>query len=135
MAMLAEMTTFVEAFCRGRGIGNENRLRITLVVEELFTNTVIHGHRGDAQAPVDVTLAMDGHDVMLLYEDSAPPYDPLAAAPVDPFADARDVASRPVGGLGVLLVGQLARDARYAYQAGRNRLWLRVPCSGVGAPR
>ena len=133
--MLAELTAFVEAFCRGRGIGNEHRLRVTLVVEELFTNTVAHGHRGDAEAPVRVSLSMDGDDVTLLYEDSAPPYDPLSAVSVAPLAHAREVGSRPIGGLGVVLVDALARDARYGYEGGRNCLWLRVPCHRGGAAR
>lgn len=127
MAMLAEMTAFVEGFCLERGIGTGDRLRLTLVVEELFTNTVVHGHRGDGDAPVDVSLSNDESGVTLLYEDSAPPFNPLAAAPADPRALANAVESRPVGGLGVLLVDQLVRDARYAYEGGRNRLWLRVP--------
>jgi anti-sigma regulatory factor (Ser/Thr protein kinase) len=125
--MLAEMLAFVERFCRTRGIGDDHRLRVTLVVEELFTNTVAHGHRGGAEAPIRVALAMDGEDVTIVYEDQAPPYDPLRASPVDPLAHSRDVAARPVGGLGVLLVGQLAVDARYAREDGRNRLWLRIP--------
>jgi serine/threonine-protein kinase RsbW len=133
--MLAELTAFVEDFCRESGIGNEHLLRLTLVLEELFTNTVAHGHRGDAEAPIHVSLSMDGDDVTLLYEDSAPPYDPLSAVSVDPLAHAREVGSRPIGGLGVLLVDALARDARYGYEDGRNRLWLRVPCRGAGAAR
>ena len=127
MAMLAEMTAFVESFCQERGIGTGDRLRLTLVVEELFTNTVVHGHRGEAEAMVDVSLSNEEDGVTLLYEDSAPPFNPLAAAPAEPRTLANAVESRPVGGLGVLLVDQLVRDARYAYEDGRNRLWLRVP--------
>jgi serine/threonine-protein kinase RsbW len=134
MAMLAELTAFVEGFCRERGIGNEHRLRVTLVLEELFTNTVAHGHRGDVEVPIDVSLSMDGDDVTLLYQDSAPRYDPLTAASIDPLVHLREVGSRPIGGLGVLLVDALARDARYGHEGGRNCLWLRVPCRGAGAP-
>lgn len=131
MAMLAELTAFVEGFCRERGIGNEHRLRVTLVLEELFTNTVAHGHRGDAEAPIHVSLSRDGDDVTLLYEDSAPPYDPLATGSVDPLAHVGGTGSRPIGGLGVRLVGALVRDARYGYEGNRNRLWLRVPGRGA----
>lgn len=130
MAMLAEMLAFVEHFCRERALDDEHRLRVALVVEELFTNTVAHGHRGDAESPIGVSLAMDGSDVSLCYEDSAPPYDPLNAMPVDSSQHGGDVAARPVGGLGLLLIERLASEARYAYEGGRNRLWIRVPRRG-----
>ena len=95
MTMLAEMTLSVECFWRERGIGTEDRLRLTRIIEDLFTKTVVHDHRGDAEAPIHVSPSMDGDDGALLYEDSAPSFDPLAAVSVDPRAHAREVGSRP----------------------------------------
>jgi serine/threonine-protein kinase RsbW len=128
MAMLAEMIAFVEGFCAEQGIAREDRLRLTLIVEELFTNSVVHGHGGGADAPIQVSLSCDGNEVALTYEDSAPPFDPLGAAAGERLASAGALEARPVGGLGVLLVGQLARESRYAYEGGRNRLSLRLAC-------
>jgi len=132
MAMLAEMIAFVEAFCAQQGIAHEDRLRLTLIVEELFTNSVVHGHGGGADAPIDVSLSCAADEVALTYEDSAPPFNPLELAAGERLAAAGAVEARPVGGLGVLLVGQLARDSRYAYEGGRNRLSLRLPRSHAG---
>jgi len=44
MARLPDAIGFAEDFCRQHGIVHDDRLRLTLVVEELFTNTVEHGH-------------------------------------------------------------------------------------------
>ena len=127
LRLLPETAQFIEAFCHRHGIGTPDALRITLVVEELFTNTVEHGYHGDSDAPIRLSLAMDGEEISLLYEDRAPAFDPLShlpAAAADPDAT---LGSRPVGGLGMLLVSELAHAALYAYEDGCNRLWLKLP--------
>ena len=75
----------VDADRHGGQIGNvahaavddNARWHLVLVVEELFTNTVTHGYRGGADAPVEISLACDRGGVTLLYEDAAPPFNPL----------------------------------------------------------
>ena len=124
MTMLAETAAFVEAFCTRHGVGRDNGLRLTLIVEELFTNTVVHGHGGDCDAPVDVTLSKHAGEVAVLYEDTAPAHDPTAALRSPRPELTADVESRTIGGLGIHLMGQLVRRARYEYADGRNRLWL-----------
>jgi len=114
---------FARAFCERNGIDRNDALRLTLVIEELFTNSIEHGHRAECDAPIRVELAMQEGAVTLFYEDSAPRFDPLAEAsasptPIHPSADG------PIGGLGVHLVRELASSARYAYEDGCNRLWL-----------
>jgi len=130
MPELRELTGFVERFCREHAVDDNARWHLVLVVEELFTNTVTHGYRGGADAPVEISLACERGGVTLLYEDAAPPFNPLDL-PVTAAAAAPE--ARPVGGLGVLLVAQLTRDMRYTYEAGRNRLSLRVPATGLAS--
>jgi anti-sigma regulatory factor (Ser/Thr protein kinase) len=97
-------------------------LRVTLLVEELFTNTVVHGHGADSDAPVRLDCEVAPGRIALLYEDTGPPHDPFAAvASPDPDADAHD---RPVGGLGVLLVSAMARHVEYRRADDRNRISL-----------
>ena len=124
MDCLAEAIAFVEAFCADRGVAGSDSLRLSLAVEELFTNTVTHGHGGDSDAPVRIALRVDPSQVELSYEDSAPPFDPLdhvARPPIDPAAD---VADRPIGQLGIALVVSMAERAGYVRADGCNRVQL-----------
>jgi len=124
MASLVEAIEFVEAFCADRGVAVSDGLRLSLVVEELFTNTVVHGHGGDSDAPVRLGLRADATHLELSYEDSAPPFDPLerlARSPVDPAAG---VGDRPIGQLGIALVVSLAERISYGREDGRNRIVL-----------
>ncbi|MGA8033264.1 MAG: ATP-binding protein [Casimicrobiaceae bacterium] len=129
LEILPETAAFVEAWCSGRGVGSGDVARLVLIVEELVTNTVMHGHDGVADAPgatVALTLIPHPRGIELVYEDLAPPYDPTPrlAAAYAPIDD--EVEDRPIGGLGLRLVGQFAVAARYAYEDGSNRLWLVV---------
>lgn len=127
MSMLPETAAFVEAFCARRAIAREDALRLVLIVEELFTNTVAHGYGRECGAPISIALGTDGGQVTLGYEDAAPPYDPLATLDGSRAGLAHPVESRHVGRLGVHLVDELSASARYAHEDGRNRLWLTVP--------
>ncbi len=128
MTMLAETAAFVEGFCARHGVQRDDRLRLTLIVEELFTNTVVHGHGGSADSAIQIELSRHDGDVNVFYEDSAPAYDVLARMATAAPEVAASIDSRVVGGLGVYLVGQLVCAARYAYDDGKNRVWLTMRC-------
>jgi serine/threonine-protein kinase RsbW len=122
----------VEAFladvCAAARLDRDGSLRVTLLVEELFTNTVTHGHRGDSDAPVSLRCEVEPGRIALLYEDTGPPHDPFAEiADPDPSASVED---RPVGGLGVLLVSAMAREAEYRRIGGCNRISLVIDATG-----
>ena len=108
MECLAEAIAFVESFCDERGVAHADSLRLSLIVEELFTNTVTHGYAGDSDAPVRIALRADASDVELSFEDMAPPFDPLQHVP-PPIVDVEsDSLARPVGQLGIALVVSMA---------------------------
>ncbi|MDH4050530.1 MAG: ATP-binding protein [Rubrivivax sp.] len=124
LVRLADAVAFVDAFCRREGIARTDSLRLTLAVEELFTNTVTHGHGSDCDAPIRLTLRADSARLLLDYADSAPPFDPQEGLASTAGALDADVGERPVGGLGLALVAGLADDMRHAYADGGNRLQL-----------
>jgi len=100
-------------------------LRLTLLVEELFTNTVVHGHGVDTESPVYLGFEIQPRAIALTYEDTARPYDPFARVRVPD--EALGVEDRPVGGLGVALVAAIAERVEYAHVGGKNRISLVIP--------
>jgi serine/threonine-protein kinase RsbW len=122
MERLRALRQFVEAFCTEAGVSEHHCLRLNLVLEELFTNTVRHGHRGDSDAPVWVTLSATPDSLQLTYEDTAPPFNPYGKPP-DTSPDTT-LETRSPGGWGVLLTRKLAASREYAYLYGRNRIRL-----------
>lgn len=121
---LPQVELFLAEVCAAAGFDRAMCLRVTLLVEELFTNTVVHGHGADSDAPVRLDVEVAPGRLRLVYEDTGPPHDPFAAvASPDPDADVQD---RPVGGLGVLLISAMARQVEYRRADDRNRISLVV---------
>ena len=127
LANVPETSRFVEAFCAAHDAGREDALRMTLIVEELFANTIAHGHCGESDASIVVTLHATAAGVELCYEDTAPPFDLSDALERArrPLADG-DAATRPVGGLGLRLIAEYAGSVRHVYEHGRNRISLEL---------
>jgi anti-sigma regulatory factor (Ser/Thr protein kinase) len=122
LSQVGAVRDFVEDFCARQGIERERCLRLNLVLEELFVNTVQHGYRRDCDAPVWMTLGLAPGEVHVNYEDTAPPFNPYAHLPWVPLDTTLEM--RKAGGLGLLLTKELAATRDYGYVFGRNRIRL-----------
>jgi len=122
MASMTEIRAFVESACTIAEIGREDCLKVLLIVEELFTNTVIHGYRGESESPVWMAFEPSEKGFTLRYEDAAPPHNPFGE--YRPTDTAVLLAQQPVGGLGLKLIRSLVSDARYDRQGDRNCIRL-----------
>lgn len=117
-----EVMAFLESFCREAGASHRTCLRLTLVVEELFTNTVRHGYGGDREQPIWLSLNSRADEIELNYEDAAPMYNPFSAPPRS--------GEDQVGGWGVGLIKSMANYARYSRTGERNRICLTLAATG-----
>jgi anti-sigma regulatory factor (Ser/Thr protein kinase) len=124
MRAFEQVKALIDEFAAVAELGSEDRHKLTVIVEELFTNTVSHGHRGDSDALVFITFEEARGELRLIYEDSAPRFDPFAAgnrANLD-----STIEERRVGGLGIFMTIGLTDKADYSYIEGRNRISLRL---------
>ena len=120
MQSLVPATAFVESFCAEQGLDRRVALRLALLLEELLTNTVVHGHGGDCDAPVVLELRADPTSVTLDYADTAAAFDPLARLAEDEAALGAELADRPIGHLGIVLIDRIATQANYERKDGWN---------------
>ena len=117
-----------EAVCARQGVAAGDTLRLVLVLEELFTNTVMHGHRRDCDAPVLIGLQASETHLHLRYADDAPPFDPLHY--LKTAASEADVERERPGGWGLRLVAEMAERFDYAHVGGFNHLTLALRRGG-----
>lgn len=120
MAFAAQMDSRIAAFTpvasalgewlAAAGVPPPARRDIVLILDELFTNIVVHGYHGRSDGWVDLQAAVHGAAVELLLRDQAPPFDPTRA-PM-PRTDA-PLDQRRTGGLGVYFVRRLADQLSY----------------------
>lgn len=128
-SIVPETARFVEGFCERHGIGRQDRLRLSLIVEELVANTILHGHRGETEAPIVIALGACGDGVVLHYEDTAPAFDFAEALASARELPETDFDTRPVGKLGLRLLAHYAGTVRHVHEGGRNRVTLTLRCS------
>ena len=120
----ARIRTFIEETCARAAVRRHDCLRLTLLIEELFINTVVHGHGRDSDAPVQLALTVTPSAIGVEYEDTARPYNPFVS--VYTPGDSDDVDQRPVGGLGITLITTMAEEVGYVRQEGRNQIRFRL---------
>lgn len=128
MDALGRVMALVEEVGGAAEFDRHDCLRLTLVIEELFTNTVLHGHGGDSEAPIRIAFDVERGRVTLTYEDTGPHFDPFASAAHgtdEPTVSEEDAP----GGLGLVLVARMATDLDYTRAEGRNRISLAVIAS------
>lgn len=128
MDALGRVMALVEEIGAAAEFERHDCLRLTLVIEELFTNTVMHGHGGDSEAPIQIAFDVERGRVTLTYEDTGPDFDPFASAAQGTDAPTASEEHAP-GGLGLVLVARLASDLDYTRAEGRNRISLAVIAS------
>ena len=115
---LPDVRMFIEDACDRARVGRKDCLRLTLLLEELFTNTVNHGYGRDTDEPVRIGIDVSQRTASVSYEDAAPPFDPFQS--VASPSDDTPVEDRPVGGLGIVLLTKMTQRCGYAYTGGKN---------------
>lgn len=104
----------------GVAVDANTLLRAQTAVEELFANSVHHGYGGESEQPVWLTVESRGTVLHVIYADAAAAFDPFASLQALTDIEEISIGARRVGGLGRLLVRELADRCVYRYCDGRN---------------
>ena len=124
MAAVDRAEAYASAFCQQRGVAARLQRVLLLILEELVTNTVTHGHP-PAGSTIDVTLRRDESHIFLFYRDRGVRFDPLHDREQPDFT--QTMRSRPLGGVGWPLIFHYCSDVRYSRRGDVNELELLVP--------
>ena len=120
---LPRVAAFVERFAEAQGFSAAEIYRINLALDELLTNTIEHGFPGrEQEADISVAIRSEGDTVVVRYEDNGPEFNPLQATEQDTELE---LGERPIGGLGLQLIGSTFDDVSYERADDRNITMLR----------
>jgi serine/threonine-protein kinase RsbW len=112
---------FAAGFARENGLPDDERTRLLIILEELFTNAVAYGYAPGATGGITVTLQRERCRLVIDFVDDGQPFDPLAFP--EPDLDVPE-EERAIGGLGIHIVRSFVDEARYNWKNGRNHLHL-----------
>ncbi|MEP6908771.1 MAG: ATP-binding protein [Pseudoxanthomonas sp.] len=128
-ARVEDLNTSLEAVLIRHRIDAGVRGDVRLIVEELASNAITHGAVDGQQLgqhELSVNIAIQDDLLTLDFRDEGAPFDPLSTETPDLEADIMD---RPIGGLGLYLIRQIAQETHYRRVDDANllRVTLRIP--------
>ena len=109
-----------EAFAGFAGVHalpEETRRSLNVALDELLANAISHGQPGRDPCSVTVEVVLDQERVTVIFTDDGTPFDPFGKDAPDTTLS---VEERPIGGLGIHLVGQLMDQVSYQRREGHN---------------
>ncbi len=105
------------------GLSQEVLHDLQLVLEEIVVNVISYAYADTARHEIVVSLEKEGSELAVRVQDEGRAFDPLKVP--EPDLDV-PVEERPIGGLGMHLVRNLAREVNYERVQGKNILTLKI---------
>jgi serine/threonine-protein kinase RsbW len=116
---LDELRTCVMDKVRELGISQKKLYIIELTIEEILSNIVKYAYP-DGSGEVEIECRIDEkNEVRILIRDWGAPFNPMLCELPNVHGE---ICERPVGGLGVYLIRQLAGELQYEKLSDGNRL-------------
>jgi serine/threonine-protein kinase RsbW len=120
MADLALVPPWIESLAADYGISDSTQFAMNLCLEDVLSNIIRHGYANSPDRTIVVRyLAEENNTSVLVVDDEAPPFNPLAAEshPVEETLD-----GTRLGGLGIRLLHSFAATLEYEPTPAGNRL-------------
>ncbi len=118
---LTMLVTKLEKFFEENNISSIS-IPMTLILEELYTNTITHGASDGRDIFIEVNLGIDKNELVMTYKDNGIPFNVLELPDPDLTAS---IENREVGGLGVHYVKTLTDSVEYEYLEKQNVLKMK----------
>ena len=126
LAELPSLNRFLDSFWERNLLPEEAVMDVSLAMEEMFANVVMHGFPDQAEHQILIRVWMEDDTVALSIEDDGVAFNPLEAPPVEISGPPEELK---VGGLGIHLVRNVMEQVEYSRLGDRNRLVMkkRIP--------
>ena len=112
-----EVNAAFAGFAEAHGLPVDVRRSLNVAIDELLANALSHGQTGRDPCSVTVEVELDQERVKVIVTDDGTPFDPFERDAPDTTLP---VEERPIGGLGIHLVGQLMDEVSYQRREGHN---------------
>jgi len=117
---LQKLHAYVETLHTEWQICNKTTHQINLILEELFSNIVLHGNQA-ASNRVEFSIERLMSELRITVSDNGPAFDMTCSAQPD---ISLPLEKRKCGGLGILLVQKICDSCHYTRKDGKNTITL-----------
>lgn len=120
LASLGAIRAYVMEAAAAAGLDRKTAYRLSLAVDEIATNSVVHGYtEAHRQGELSICADITATSLTITLEDTGAPFDPHQIPSPDSLNT--PLEQRNIGGLGVYLALKGVDRYVYEYSAGRNR--------------
>lgn len=116
----ADVIAFIDKLLEQNGCDEENRLRVQLAVDEIFTNIVNYAYDAEG-GKVEIAFSCKDGIAEITFADTGMPYDPLQKDDPDLTLSPEEMQ---IGGLGVFIAKNNMDAISYRYENNRNILTM-----------
>lgn len=128
IAELSRVPPWIEGLASETPIPEQTQFAMNLCLEEILSNIIRHGYGNRPDGSIRVRYApLPGESWRLVVEDEAPHFNPLGAKEMPGPAT---LAETQVGGLGLRLVRNFAKNLSYEPTDRGNRLTMEFSAAG-----
>jgi serine/threonine-protein kinase RsbW len=117
---LSDVREFIRQQAADMGADPETTDDMVLAVDELATNSILHGYRGE-EGVVEVEVEREGSSMVVRLRDHARPFNPTKMPDPDTALPLED---RPKGGLGIYLSREAADGLVYRRTGDGNEMTI-----------
>ncbi len=124
-AKLEELDTIcedIESFCEKAAVDTNSKFALNLCVDEIYTNIVMYGYKGDESQEVEIELEKVGDEIQTTICDNAPAFDPTTETSAPDISS--DIDTRDIGGLGVFFIKKNMDRVSYKRENNKNVLTM-----------
>jgi anti-sigma regulatory factor (Ser/Thr protein kinase) len=114
---VGEVNAAFAGFAEAHALPAAVRRSLSVALDELLANALSHRRTGRDPCSVTVEVELDQERVTVILTDDGTPFDPFGRDAPDTTLS---VEERPIGGLGIHLVGQLMDQVSYQRREGHN---------------
>lgn len=116
---VSKAASYVEETVEKAGIGRKDSYKISIALDELYSNIVFYSGASEAK----ISCQVDEHWITLCLQDNGIPFDPLQREE----ADMKQLADEEqIGGRGIFLVKKLMSEVAYEYKDGYNEVTVKL---------
>ena len=120
---LEKVIEFIDDHLIKVGCSQKIKTEIDIAVDELFSNIANYAYRQNVgKATVKIELSDEPNEVIITFEDSGKPYNPLDKEDPDVTLP---LEKRKIGGLGIYMVKKSMDDIKYEYKNDHNILKIK----------
>ncbi|MCP4178018.1 MAG: ATP-binding protein [bacterium] len=113
----------IKKYLEKLNLSNKSIYNITLIVEELITNTIRHGYADEQKHEIFVDISTSNEHIKITIKDDGAEFNVLEHPPPELDIPLRDMK---VGGLGIHLVKNLAKNISYRRKNNANIITIKL---------